>query len=184
MAVAEALYAEGIRVVEAPLNSPDPLESIRRLGEAMGERIVHGAGTVLTAEAVRQVAQARGRIIVSPDTRPDVIRAAIEAGLTPLPGFATASEAFQAYEAGARRLKLFPAGAYGPALLKALSEVLPKDASIMPVGGVGPAQMADWWAAGARGFGVGGDLYKAGFTPAQVGERARAVVAAVRALRG
>ncbi len=184
VAVGEALHAAGVRVVEVPLNSPDPLESIRRLGAALGDRIVHGAGTVLTAEAVRQVAEAGGRIIVSPDTRPEVIRAALKAGATPLPGFATASEAFQAYDAGARRLKLFPAGAYGPALLKALREVLPKDATVMPVGGVGPDTMADWWAAGARGFGIGGDLYKAGFTPVEVGERARAVVAAVRRLKG
>lgn len=184
VAVGEALLAAGVRVIEVPLNSPDPLESIRRLGAALGDRIVHGAGTVLTTEAVTQVAQAGGRIVVSPDTRPQVIRAVVKAGLTPLPGFGTASEAFAAYDAGARRLKLFPAGTYGPKHVKALRDVLPRDAVIMPVGGVGPEQMADWWAAGARGFGIGGDLYKPGFSAAEVGERARAVVAAVRKLQG
>lgn len=180
--VAEALYEAGIRVVEVPLNSPEPLDSLRRL-RALSDRMVYGAGTVLTPEAVRQVAQAGGRIVVSPDTRPEVIRTVVEAGLDPLPGFGTASEAFRAYDAGARRLKLFPAGSYGPRHLKALKEVLPGDAVIMPVGGVGPEQMAEWWAAGARGFGVGGDLYRAGFTPAEVGERARSVVAAARKLK-
>ena len=183
-AIGEALAAEGVRVIEVPLNSPRPLESIRRLGEAMGGRIVHGGGTVLSTEAVAQVAQAGGRVIVSPDTRPDVIRAACAAGLDPLPGFATATEAFQAYDAGARRLKLFPAATYGPRHVKALLDVLPRDATVMPVGGVGPDQMADWWEAGARGFGIGGDLYKPGFTPDEVRQRARAVVAAVRRLQG
>ncbi len=182
LAVAEALYSAGVRIIEVPMNSPDPLESIKRLG-TLSDRILHGAGTVLTPEVVDQVAQASGRIIVSPNTDPAVIARTLERGLIPMPGFGSVSEAFTAYKAGARYLKLYPASTYGPKHVKALLDVLPKDAVVQPVGGVGPGQMADWWAAGARGFGMGGDLYKPGFTPEQVHIRAVAAVAAMRALR-
>ncbi len=182
MAVAEALCTAGVKIIEVPMNSPDPLESIRRLG-AMSDRIVHGAGTVLTPDVVDQVAQAGGRIVVSPNTDAAVIAQTVKRGLTPMPGFGSASEAFVAYGAGARYLKLFPAATYGPSHVKALLDVLPKDVVIQPVGGVKPDQMADWWAAGARGFGMGGDLFKPGFTPDEVHRRALAAVAAVRALR-
>lgn len=181
-AVAEALISAGVRVIETPLNSPEPLDSIRRLA-AFGDRIVQGAGTVLSPEAVDAVADAGGQIIVSPNTDQAVIRRAIERGLTPMPGFGSASEAFCAYAAGARYLKLFPAATYGPGHVKALLDVLPKDVVLQPVGGVKPEQMAQWWAAGARGFGMGGDLYKPGFTPDEVHARAKAAVAAVRELR-
>jgi len=182
IAVGEALHGAGVRVIETPLNSPEPFESIRRLAEHFDGRMVVGAGTVLTVDAVDRVAEAGGRICVSPNTDPAVIGRAIEKGLEPLPGFGSASEAFAAVAAGARRLKLFPASTYGPGHVKALKDVLPGEVSIMPVGGVAPAQFADWWAAGARGFGMGGDLYKPGRSLQDIAERGRAAVAAVRAL--
>ncbi|MBE7217683.1 MAG: 2-dehydro-3-deoxy-6-phosphogalactonate aldolase, partial [Caulobacteraceae bacterium] len=119
---------------------------------------------------------------VSPNTDAAVIARTLQRGLTPMPGFGGATEAFAAYAAGARLLKLFPASTYGPAHVAALRAVLPGDATVLAVGGVGPAAMAGWWAAGARGFGLGSDLFKPGFTPAEVGARAQAAVAAARAL--
>ncbi len=181
-AVADALISAGVRVIEVPMNSPEPLESIRRLGR-FADRMVHGAGTVLSAEVVDQVAEAGGRIVVAPNTDAAVIRRSLERGLVPMPGFGSATEAFEAYAAGARYLKLYPASTYGVAHVKAMLDVLPRDVVVQPVGGVKPEQMADWWAAGARGFGMGGDLFKPGFTPEEVHERAVAAVAAVRALR-
>lgn len=180
--VAEALYSAGIRVVEVPLNSPDPLESIARL-RAYEDRMIYGAGTVLRPGGVDAVAQAGGRLSVSPNTSEAVIRRAVEKGLTPMPGFATATEAFCALEAGARWLKLFPASTYGVGHLKALKAVLPAEAVVLPVGGVKPEAMAQWWAAGAGGFGLGSELYKPGFTAAEVHGRAVLAVAAVGELR-
>lgn len=181
LGVAEALFAEGVRVVEVPLNSPDPLDSIRRLAAFKG-RMVFGAGTVLTPERVDAVAEAGGEIIVSPNTDPLVIRRALERGLPPLPGFATPSEAFAACAAGARHLKLFPASTYGPAHVKAVKAVLPHDAQVHAVGGVGPAAMAEWREAGVAGFGLGSELYKAGQTPEETTAKAKLAVAAARAL--
>lgn len=180
--VGEALVAAGVRVLEVPMNSPEPLRSVGLLADALAGRAVVGAGTVLSPAAVDRVAEARARICVSPDSKPAVIRRAQERGLEPLPGFGTATEAFAAYDAGARLLKLFPASTYGFGHVAALRAVLPGDATVMAVGGVGPSAMADWWAAGVRGFGLGGDLFKPGFTPAEVGARAEAAVAAARAL--
>lgn len=183
VAIAEAACAEGIRAIEVPLNSPEPFESIRRLA-AVGERMAYGAGTVLSPAAVDQAAEAGAQFIVSPNTDPAVIARTVERGLVSLPGFGTVSEAFTAYAAGGRRLKLFPASTYGPGHVKALLDVLPKDAMVMAVGGAKPALMPEWWAAGVRGFGLGGDLYKAGSTPQEVGAAAAAAVAAVRKLMG
>jgi 2-dehydro-3-deoxyphosphogalactonate aldolase len=179
---AQALYAAGVRGVEVPLNSPGPLESIRKLAEAFGDRMAVGAGTVLTAGAVDDVAKVGGRIIVSPNTSREVIARAVELKLDPAPGFSTPTEAFAAIEAGAKHLKLFPAVTYGPAHVKQIKAVLPPEAVVWAVGGVGPAQMADWWAAGARAFGLGGELYRPGQSPKQTSENARRVVDAVRAL--
>jgi 2-dehydro-3-deoxyphosphogalactonate aldolase len=162
LAHAEALYAAGVRGIEVPLNSPEPFESIRRLAEAFAGRMVCGAGTVLRPQDVDRVRDAGGSLVVAPNSNIAVIRRAVELGLDPAPGFATATEAFAAYEAGARHLKLFPAVTYGPAHLRQLSAVLPKDAVVWAVGGVGPDAMAEWWAAGARAFGLGGELYRAG----------------------
>jgi 2-dehydro-3-deoxyphosphogalactonate aldolase len=137
---------------------------------------------VLTAQAVREVAQAGGRIIVSPNTSAEVIRAAVGLGLDPAPGFATPTEAFLALDAGARHLKLFPAATYGTVHVKQIKAVLPPDAVIWAVGGVGADQMAEWWAAGCRAFGLGGELYRPGQMPAETAEKAERVVAAARAL--
>jgi 2-dehydro-3-deoxyphosphogalactonate aldolase len=178
-----ALYSAGVRAVEVPLNSPDPLESIRRLDDAFRGRMALGAGTVLTTKDVDAVAQAGGRIIVSPNTSSEIIRRAVEMDLDPAPGFATATEAFAAIEAGARHLKLFPAATYGPAHLKQLKAVLPSVVRVWAVGGVGPDGLADWWAAGARAFGLGGELYRAGQSVGETAEKAARVVAAARDLR-
>jgi 2-dehydro-3-deoxyphosphogalactonate aldolase len=180
--IAGALYDAGVRGVEVPLNSPDPLESIRRLTQAYGARMTCGAGTVLTPGQVEAVAAAGGRIIVAPNTVPAVIRRAVELGLDPAPGFGTASEAFAALEAGARHLKLFPAVSFGPQHVRQLKAVLPADAVIWAVGGAGADNMAEWWAAGARAFGLGSDLYKAGQSAAETAEKAARVVAVARRL--
>lgn len=179
----EALYAAGLRGVEVPMNSPQPLESLRRIAEAFGARMAVGAGTVLSAQQVDDVAAAGGRIIIAPNTNPAVVERAVELGLDPAPGFATATEAFVAYAAGARHLKLFPAVTYGPGHLRQLKAVLPTDATVWAVGGVGPSNLAEWWAAGARAFGLGGEIYRAGQVPARTAEAAASVVAAARDLR-
>lgn len=181
--IGEALYDGGIRAVEVPLNSPDPLESIFRLSAAFAGRMVTGAGTVLSPDKVDAVADAGGRIIVSPNTSPPVIRRAVELGLDPAPGFSTPTEAFQAIEAGARHLKLFPAVTFGPAHVRQLRAVLPPEVVVWAVGGVGPALMAQWWEAGARGFGLGGELYRPGQGVQETIEKARAAAEAAAALR-
>jgi len=178
--IAEALHRGGIRVVEVPLNSPDPLESIARLVREWGDRLACGAGTVLSPEKVDAVADTGAQVLVSPNTDPAVIRRAVERGLTPMPGFGSASEAFTAYAAGARWLKLFPASSYGPAHVKALRAVLPADAKVLAVGGAGPSNMAEWLSAGAAGFGLGSELYRPGQGAAETLEKARAAVAAAR----
>lgn len=179
---AAALYETGVRGIEVPLNSPNPLESVRLLAEAFGARMVVGAGTVLTVNQVEDVAAAGGRLIVSPNTVPQVIARAVALGLDPAPGFATATEAFAAIAAGARHLKLFPAATYGPGHLRQLKAVLPADVVVWAVGGVGPDNMAEWWAAGARAFGLGGELYRAGQSVAETAAKAKQVMAAIRAM--
>src|SRR5690606_10344406 len=144
--------------VEVPLNSPDPIESIRLLAEGFAGRMAVGAGTVLTPERVDAVNAAGGRIIVSPNTSQPVIRRAVELGLDPAPGFSTPTEPFMAIEAGAKHLKLFPAVSFGPAHVKQIKAVMPSHVTLWAVGGVGPSSMAEWWEAGARGFGLGGEL--------------------------
>ncbi len=179
---AAALYEAGVRGIEAPLNSPNPLESVRLLAEAFGARMVVGAGTVLTVNQVEDVAAAGGRLIVSPNTVPQVIARAVALGLDPAPGFATATEAFAAIAAGARHLKLFPAATYGPGHLRQLKAVLPADVVVWAVGGVGPDNLAEWWTAGARAFGLGGELYRAGQSVAETATKAKQVMAAIRRL--
>jgi 2-dehydro-3-deoxyphosphogalactonate aldolase len=180
VSIGETLYAAGIRIIEVPLNSPEPIDSIRRLAEALGERALIGAGTVLHAAQVAEVRGAGGRLIVSPNTDTAVIAASAEAGLVSLPGYFTPSEAFDAIRAGATGLKLFPAEGAAPAVVKAQRAVLPKDLPLFVVGGVTPDNMQPWLDAGANGFGLGSGLYKPGMTPEQVSERAQAYVAGVR----
>lgn len=178
----EALYAAGLRAVEVPLNSPEPLASLRRIVAAFDGRMTVGAGTVLAADRVDAVAEGGGRLIVSPNTDAAVIRRAVELGLECAPGFATASEAFAAYGAGARHLKLFPATTYGPVHLRQLKAVLPPDAIVWAVGGVGPDTMAEWWAAGARAFGLGGELFRPGQPSRETAEKAARVVTSIGSL--
>ena len=175
----QAIFEAGIRVVEVPLNSPDPLESIARVARAFGDRMVVGAGTVLTQAQVDAVQAAGGRLIVSPNVDASVIRRTVALGLYSAPGFATASEAFSAIASGARHLKLFPAATYGPGHLKQLRAVLPAEVAVLAVGGVGPSAMAEWFEAGALGFGLGSELYKAGQSVGETAARIGRVVAAL-----
>ena len=180
-AVGEALHEGGIRIIEVPLNSPEPLKSIERLAKRVGERALVGAGTVLTTGQVADVEAAGGRLIVSPNTNVDVIAAAAGAGLVSSPGFFTPSEAFAAIGAGAHALKLFPAEGATPAVVKAMKAVLPRDIPLLVVGSVTPETIPAWRAAGADGFGLGSGVFKPGDTPAQVLDHARAYVAALSA---
>ena len=183
VAIGEAVYRAGIGIIEVPLNSPDPFTSITKLAEAMGDRCVIGAGTVLTEADVVAVAAAGGEIAVSPNTNPEVIKLSLQAGLVPMSGWATATEAFAAYHCGARYLKCFPAATYGPEHIRGLRAVLPQDCQLLAVGGVG-AEVADQWLqAGVNGFGIGSELYKPGDSSEQVGQSARAVVDAINAAR-
>lgn len=180
--VAEALYAEGFRILEVPLNSPQPFESIRRLAAAHGERCLVGAGTVLDPADAERVRDAGGRLIVMPHADSAVIREAKRLAMVCLPGVATPTEAFAALAAGADGLKMFPAEAMVPAALRAWRAVLPKGTLVFAVGGIRPDNMAPWWAEGAAGFGTGSNLYKPGADPAQVRAGAAAYAAAFRAL--
>jgi 2-dehydro-3-deoxyphosphogalactonate aldolase len=181
IAIGEALVEAGIGIIEVPLNSPDPLRSIAALARHMGDRALVGAGTVLTVQHVADVARAGGRIIVSPSTDYDVIAATEAEGLVSAPGYFSPSEAFLALKAGAHVLKLFPAEAATPAVVRAQRAVLPRDVPLLIVGGVTADNVAPWLAAGANGFGLGSALYKPGQTAVQVGEQARAFVTAMKA---
>ncbi|WP_066727367.1 2-dehydro-3-deoxy-6-phosphogalactonate aldolase [Sphingomonas pituitosa] len=178
--IGDELVAAGFTLIEVPMNSPEPLESVSRLAKRFAGRAVIGAGTVLKVEQVQAVADAGGTMIISPNANLDVIRASAAAGLVSLPGILTPSEAFAALDAGATALKLFPAEAASPTVLKAMRAVL-TEARILPVGGVSPDTMAPWKAAGAPGFGLGSALYKVGMTAGQVGANARAFIAALGA---
>ncbi len=182
--ITDALYGEGVRAVEVPLNSPEPYEGIRRLSDAFGDHMACGAGTVLTPAMVDEAAAAGGRIIIAPNTDPLVISRAVGLGLDPAPGFASPSEAFVALESGARHLKLFPASTYGPGHVRQLKAVLPSIAVVWAVGGVGASRMGEFWDAGVRAFGVGSEIYRPGDTPGTVRDKARVLVAAARGLSG
>ena len=168
LAVGMALAEAGFRIIEVPLNSPQPLQSIGTLARELGDQCLIGAGTVMSAAQVAEVADAGGRLIVMPHGDATVIRAAKSRGLQCAPGIATPTEAFAALAAGADALKLFPAELLGPAVLKALRAVVAKDVLFVPVGGITPHNMADYAAAGANGFGLGSALYKPGMSAAQV----------------
>lgn len=177
VAIAEAIHDAGIAMIEVPLNSPEPLKSIERLVGALGDVCLCGAGTVISPEQVNAVHASGGKLVVSPNTSPAVISRSVELGLTVVPGFATPTDAFTALAAGAKALKLFPAATYGPLHIAAMMAVLPPHIPIFAVGGVKLENMTEWLAAGAAGFGIGGELYRPGMTPAEVGLRAREFVA-------
>ena len=179
--VAAALVERGVHAIEVPLNSPEPLDSIQRLAAAFGERCLCGAGTVLQVAQVDQVHAAGGRLLVAPNTDPAVIARALALGMVPMPGVASATEAFAAIAAGARELKLFPASSYGPGHLRALRAVLPPQVRMHAVGGVDEHNAGQWLEAGVDGFGLGGNLYRPGMSAAEVGARADAFLAALAA---
>jgi 2-dehydro-3-deoxyphosphogalactonate aldolase len=172
--IGETLIDAGFVVIEVPLNSPEPLVSIGQLAAAFGDRALIGAGTVLTTEQIDQVAGAGGRLLVMPHGGPALIRAAKTRGLLCVPGVATPTEAFAALDAGADALKLFPAEALPPQAVRAWRAVLPKHVWLLPVGGIAPATMASYLAAGANGFGLGSALYRAGMSAPEVASSARA----------
>ncbi|MCI0995443.1 2-dehydro-3-deoxy-6-phosphogalactonate aldolase [Pseudomonas corrugata] len=181
-AIGEVLYSAGFRVIEVPLNSPEPYESIRILRNTLPADCLIGAGTVLTPEQVEQVKAAGGQVIVMPHSDPKVLRAAKAAGLYLSPGVATPTEAFAALAEGAHVLKLFPAEQMGPAVVKAWLAVLPAGTVLVPVGGITPDNMAVFLEAGVKGFGLGSGLFKPGMTADEVAVRAKAYVAAWNAL--
>jgi 2-dehydro-3-deoxyphosphogalactonate aldolase len=181
-ATGEALVGAGFTLVEVPLNSPQPFDSIARLARVLEGRACVGAGTVLDPADVARVGDAGGTLVIAPNANPRVIAAAAHAGFVAMPGIATPTEAFAALEAGAVALKLFPAEGASPAVVKAMLAVFPKGTRVLPVGGIGPDSMAPWRAAGAAGFGLGSALYTPGQDAAATAERAATFVAQAREL--
>lgn len=177
VSIAQALYDEGFRVIEVPMNSPEPLQSIALIRKALPADCLVGAGTVLSPEMAQSVKDAGGQIIIMPHADTAVIRQAKAMGMWCVPGVATVTEAFAALAAGADALKLFPAEQLGVATLKAWMSVLPKGTAILPVGGVNPDNMQSYVSAGAKGFGLGSALYK----PGQSVEQTRAIAARFQA---
>jgi 2-dehydro-3-deoxyphosphogalactonate aldolase len=184
VAVSQTLYDAGIRVVEVPLNSPEPFTSIEKLSKAFADKMVVGAGTVLTVQDVNLLKAHGGQISVSPDCNEAVIARAKELGMEPLPGVFTPTEAFSAIRAGAKHLKLFPAEVASPATIKAWKAVLPKHVKIYAVGGVTPENMGDWLSAGASGFGIGSSIFKPGISMAKISESAHSLVSAWKRAKG
>ena len=182
-AVGSALTEHGFRILEVPLNSPDPFDSIARLAGLYGERCLTGAGTVVKVSDVARVADAGGRLIVMPHSDVAIVREAKRRGLICLPGVATPTEAFAALDAGADGLKMFPAEQLSPAVLKAWRAVLPRGTLVFPVGGIRPDNMGPFWAAGADGFGTGSNLYKPGAPVDTVRASAAAYAAGFHALK-
>jgi 2-dehydro-3-deoxyphosphogalactonate aldolase len=180
-AAADALTSAGFRIIEIPLNSPAPLESLRHLAGRTG--LLVGAGTVLSPAEVEAVAAAGGRLMVAPNADREVIAAAKRLGMVAIPGVATPTEAFAALAAGADGLKMFPAEILPPKAVKAWRAVLPASMALLPVGGITPESMADYLAAGADGFGLGSALYKPGMSAAELGQRAKAFATAYRSLK-
>jgi len=179
--IGAVLVEAGFRLIEVPLNSPRPLESIAILKQQFPQALV-GAGTVLTAQEVRDVAAAGGELIVAPNFNRDVVRETVRLGLVSLPGIMTPTEAFAALDAGAHGLKLFPAELASPAVVKALLAVLPRGTALVPVGGIAADNLGAWHAAGAAGFGLGSSLYKPGDDATTVRTKAAAIVAAYKAI--
>jgi 2-dehydro-3-deoxyphosphogalactonate aldolase len=179
-AIAAALDTAGVAIVEVPLNSPDPLASIAVLARDFGARLLIGAGTVMTEAQVADIARAGGRLIVTPHADPAITRAAKAHGLMAIPGFFTPAEAFAMLAAGADALKLFPAEAASPAVLRALRAVLPVGTAVLPVGGIDAGNIPAWRAAGAAGFGIGSAIYKPGDSAETVAAKARVLLASLQ----
>jgi 2-dehydro-3-deoxyphosphogalactonate aldolase len=179
VAIGAALEHEGIAIVEVPLNSPQPIGSIALLARAFGERLLVGAGTVMTTAQVTEIAAAGGKLIVTPHADAAIVRAAKQLGLLAVPGFFTPAEAFAMLGAGADGLKLFPAEAASPAMLRAMRAVLPPGTAVLPVGGIDASNMAGWRGAGAAGFGIGSAIYRPGDSPETVAAKARGLVSAL-----
>lgn len=175
-AIGETLLDAGITCFEVPLNSPQPFDSIRILTDRYGDRAQIGAGTVVDPADVPRVADAGGRLVVAPNTDPEIITGALELGMTPYPGVATATDVFAALRAGARHLKIFPADALGVSVLRAWSAVVPDHAAFLPVGGITTDTIATWIRAGAAGAGIGSFLYAPGRDPEDVGRIAADLV--------
>ena len=178
--VAGALFDAGFRAIEVPLNSPEPFKSMELMAKQFGSQCLTGAGTVLTVENVNRVHDAGGKLLVTPNTNPDVIAQGVAKGMTVMPGFFTPSEGFAAIAAGSRILKLFPAATGGTDHMKAMLAVLPKDVPVYAVGGVGAANMKEWRKAGAAGFGLGSELFKPDFSDEEISARAKKCVAAFK----
>jgi 2-dehydro-3-deoxyphosphogalactonate aldolase len=179
--ICDALEKAGVSIVEVPLNSPDPLRSIEMLARVFGGRMLIGAGTLTDPDQVDEVASAGGRLIVTPHTDLSIVRAAKQANLFAVPGFFNPTEAFALLKAGADAIKLFPAEVVGPSMLKALKAVLPKDALVIPVGGIDKQSIAQWMGAGADGFGAGSSIYRPGDDAKTVKQKATVLIDAVRA---
>jgi 2-dehydro-3-deoxyphosphogalactonate aldolase len=179
-----ALEAAGIAIVEVPLNSPEPMESIRLLAENFGERLLIGAGTVMTPAKVEEIAAIGGRLIVTPHADPEIVRAAKRLSMMTAPGFFTPAEAFSLLRAGADAIKLFPAEGSNPAALRGMRAILPPGTLVLPVGGITPDNIRAWHEAGAAGYGIGSSIYKPGDTAEIVGRKAAALIAACRAAIG
>ena len=177
--VAQAIFDAGVRAIEVPLNSPDPLASIAKLAGHFGDRAIIGAGTVLSLDDVARCKEAGAQIIVTPNMNPAVIRATVTAGMISAPGCLTPTEAFAALDAGAHAIKLFPGEMISAASVKAMRAVLPTEAIVLVVGGVTVDIINQYRAAGANGFGIGGGIYRAGASAEQAGEKATAFVAAL-----
>jgi len=179
--ICAALEAAGLAIVEVPLNSPQPLESIRLLAESFGDRLLVGAGTVMTPAQVEEIAGVGGRLIVTPHADPEIVRAAKRLGMAAAPGFFTPAEAFSLLNAGADAIKLFPAEGSNPAALRGMRAIFPSGTLVIPVGGIAPDNIGIWHEAGAAGYGIGSSIYKPGDTAEVVGRKAAALVAACRA---
>ncbi|MEO9896755.1 MAG: 2-dehydro-3-deoxy-6-phosphogalactonate aldolase [Paracoccaceae bacterium] len=178
------LIDAGIDYIEVPLNSPDPFDSISAMLEACGDRATIGAGTVLHTSDVQRLAEIGARMVVSPNCNLNVIAATKDAGMESYPGIFTPTEAFSALHSGADALKMFPAEMAGPMGMKALRAVLPPDAKVYAVGGAGPRNFGDWFAAGATGFGIGSAIYKPGMSIADISQKASQIVAAFDEAKG